>query len=336
MQYSQYIRPAIASDIQTISVTDLASKRLEAGAYSHPQWLRLCYIERQLLWERRLTTTMLMETFGISRPQAQKDIKLYQKIAPEAVKPYQLGIPYHQPTENFEPVLLSGADLQWQAIEEYAPPMAAHTTEMPMLTRCHNLRILARLLSAIEHQRTIEAVVATMSSPKGRTRRLTPTAIAFVNNRYHVRAFCWDHVAYRDFLIGRFKSTPKVVKPSKDAKDAKDWGDDATAFERCGGILPEPDAEWEQMVELELKPNPNLNQDQQALIVTDYELNQEGSPKRIVLRKPLIGYFLVDNRIPASEVEYNMAVNQNPKAWPVFAFAVGSHNPAHKLGFEPD
>lgn len=81
MQYSQYMKPAIASDTQTVSVTDLASKRLETGAYSHPQWLRLCYIERQLLWERRLTTTMLMETFGISRPQAQKDIKLYQQLA---------------------------------------------------------------------------------------------------------------------------------------------------------------------------------------------------------------------------------------------------------------
>jgi hypothetical protein len=332
MQYSQYIKPAIASDTQTISVTDLASKRLEAGAYSHPQWLRLCYIERQLLWERRLTSTMLMKTFGISRPQAQKDIKLDQQLAPKAVKPYQLGIPYHQPTECFEPVLLSEVDLQWQAIEEYAPPMAAHTTEMPMLIRRHNLRVLARLLSAIEHQRSIEAVVATMSSPKGRGRRLTPTAIAFVNNRYHVRAFCWDNMAYRDFLIGRFKSTPKVVRPSKSSKD---WGDNAPAFERCRGIPPEPDAEWEQMIELELRPNPHLSQDQQALIVTDYELDQGGSSKRIVLRKPLIGYFLVDNRIPASEVEYNLAVDENPKAWPVFAFTVDSNRLAHALGFEP-
>ncbi|GAA3528562.1 WYL domain-containing protein [Zobellella aerophila] len=330
MQYSQYIKPAIASDTQTISVTDLASKRLKAGAFSHPQWLRLCYIERQLLWERRLTTTMLMETFGISRPQAQKDIKLYQQLAPKALKPYQLSIPYHQPTESFEPVLLSEADLQWQAIEEYAPPIAAHTTEMPMLIRRHNLRVLARLLSAIEHQRSIEAVVATMSSPKGRGRRLMPTAIAFVNNRYHVRAFCWDNMAYRDFLIGRFKSTPKVVKPSKGVKD---WGDNAPAFERCRGVPPESDAEWEQMIELELRPNPHLSQDQQALIVTDYELEHDRGLKRIVLRKPLIGYFLVDNRIPASEAEYKFAVHENPKAWPVFAFTTDSNRPAHKLGF---
>lgn len=330
MQYSQYIKPAIASDMQIVSVTDLASKRLEAGAYSHPQWLRLCYIERQLLWERRLTTTMLMETFGISRPQAQKDIKLYQQLAPKALKPYQLGIPYHQPAESFEPVLLSEADLQWQAIEEYAPPIAAHTTEMPMLIRRHNLHVLARLLSAIEHQRSIEAVVATMSSPKGRGRRLTPTAIAFVNNRYHVRAFCWDNMDYRDFLVGRFKSTPKVVNPSKGVKD---WGENAPAFERCRGIPPEPDTEWEQMLELELRPNPHLSQDQQALIVTDYKLDQDGASKRIVLRKPLIGYFLVDNRIPASEAEYKLAADENPKAWPVFAYATDSNRLAHELGF---
>lgn len=332
MQYSQYIKPAIASDSQTVPVTDLARKRLETGAYSHPQWLRLCYIERQLLWERRLTTTMLMETFGISRPQAQKDIKLYQQLSPKALKPYQLGIPYYQPTDGFEPVLLSKADLQWQTLEEFAPPITAHSTEMPMLLRHHNLHVLARLLSAIEHQHSIEAVIATMNSPKGRSRRLTPTAIAFVNNRYHVRAFCWDSMAYRDFLIGRFKSLPKVVKSSKDAQGL---GDNVPAFERYRGVPPDSDTEWEQMIELELRPNPHLSPDQQALIILDYELAQEGITKRLVLRKPLIGYFLIDNHIPANEAEYNLAVNENPKAWPVFAFTTDSNKLAHELGFDP-
>lgn len=333
MQYSQYMKSAITSDTQTLSVTDLASKRLEAGAYSHPQWLRLCYIERQLLWERRLTTTMLMETFGISRPQAQKDIKLYQQLAPKALKPYQLGIPYYQPTDGFEPVLLSKADLQWHAIEAFAPPMTAHTTEMPMLTRHHNLHVLARLLSAIEHRHAIDAVVATMNSPEGRSRRLTPTAIAFVNNRYHLRAFCWDNMAYRDFLVGRFKSTPTVVKLSKKAQRR---GDDVPAFERYGGIPPEPDTKWEEVIELELRPNPHLSQEQQALIVTDYELDQDLAFRRILLRKSLIGYFLIDNRIPANESEYSLAVNENPKAWPIFAFTTDSNKLAHELGFDAD
>lgn len=330
MQYSHYIKPVIASDKETVPVTDLASKRLEAGAYSHPQWLRLCFIERQLLWERRLTTTMLMETFGISRPQAQKDIKLYQQLSPEAVKPYQLGIPYHQPTEGFEPVLLSGADPQWHVIEEYAPPISSHTTEMPMLSRKHNLRVLARLLSAIEHQRTVEAVISTMNSPKGRGRRLTPTAIAFVNNRYHVRAYCWDNLDYRDFIIGRFRSTPKVVKPTNNPSG---WGDNAPAFERFKGIPSELDVEWNQMIELELKPNSNLSPEQQSLIMSDYVLDIDGTSKRIKLRKSLIGYFLVDNRIPANSNEYKVAVENNTNAWPVLAFEAGTNKPAHELGF---
>jgi hypothetical protein len=333
MQYLQYIKPAITADTSTLSATNLAGRRIEVGAFSHSQWLRLCYIERQLLWERRLTTTMLMETFGISRPQAQKDNKLYQQLAPKATKPYQLGIPYHQPTESFEPVLLSGEDLQWQSIEDYAPPSAGHATEMPMLKRRHNLPVLARLLSAIEHQRSIEAVIATMSSPKGRGRRLTPTAVAFVNNRYHVRAFCWDHMGYRDFLIGRFMSNPKVVKTPRSVKN---WGENAPAFERCNGVPPEVDTEWEQMVELELKPNPHLSGEQQSLIVSDYELEQGGTSKRITIRKPLIGYFLVDNRIPSSKVEYDMAVQDNPRAWPVFAYTTYSNRPAHEIGFKPD
>jgi hypothetical protein len=333
MQYLQYIKPAITADTSTLSATNLAGRRIEAGAFSHPQWLRLCFIERQLLWERRLTTTMLMGTFGISRPQAQKDIKLYQQLAPKATKPYQLGIPFHQPTESFEPVLLSGEDLQWQSIEDYAPPNAGHATEMPMLKRRHNLPVLARLLSAIEHQRSIEAVIATMSSPKGRTRRLTPTSVAFVNNRYHVRAFCWDHMGYRDFLIGRFISNPEVVKAPRNNKNS---GKNAPTFEQCKGVPPEPDTDWKQMVELELKPNPHLSGEQQALIVSDYELERRGDWKRVTMRKPLIGYFLVDNRIPSSKVEYDMAVKDNPRAWPVFAYTANSNKPAHEIGFKPD
>ena len=333
MQYLQYIKPAITADTSTLSATNLAGRRIEAGAFSHSQWLRLCFIERQLLWERRLTTTMLMETFGISRPQAQKDIKLYQQLAPTAMKPYQLGIPYHQPTESFEPILLSGEDLQWQSIEDYAPPNAGHATEMPMLKRRHNLPVLARLLSAIEHQLSIEAVIATMSSPKGRTRRLTPTAVAFVNNRYHVRAFCWDHMGYRDFLIGRFKSNPEVVTAPRSDKNS---GKNAPAFEQYNGVPPEADTGWEQIVELELKPNPHLSGKQQALIASDYELEEGGAWKRVTMRKPLIGYFLVDNRIPSSRVEYRMAVHDNPIAWPVFAYTADSNRPAYESGFKPD
>ena len=333
MQYLQYIKPAISEDTSTLSAANLAGRRIEAGAFSHPQWLRLCFIERQLLWERRLTTTMLMETFGISRPQAQKDIKLYQQIAPTAMKPYQLGIPYHQPTETFEPVLLSGEDLQWQSIEDYAPPSAGHATEMPMLQRRHDLTVLARLLSAIEHKRSIEAVIATMSSPKGRIRRLTPTAVAFVNNRYHIRAFCWDHMGYRDFLIGRFKSNPEVVTAPRSDKSS---GKNASAFEQYKGVPPEADTDWEQIVELELKPNPPLSGEQQALIASDYELEEGGAWKRVTMRKPLIGYFLVDNRIPSSKVEYEMAVHDNPIAWPVFAYTADSNRPAHEVGFKPD
>jgi hypothetical protein len=90
------------------------------------------------------------------------------------------------------------------------------------------------------------------------------------------------------------------------------------------------------MVELELKPNPHLSGEQQALIVSDYELERRGDWKRVTMRKPLIGYFLVDNRIPSSKVEYDIAVKDNPRAWPVFAYTANSNKPAHEIGFKPD
>lgn len=329
MRYIQYIQPVVTNTDEELAVDQLATRRLETGAHSHPQWLRLCYIERQLLWERKLTTTMLMETFGISRPQAQKDIKLYKSMAPKNVRPYTLELPYHQPTEDFMPVLLSEADLHWEAIEEYAPPKADHTTEMPMLTRRHNLLVLAMLLSAIEHNRSLEAVIATMNSPLGRTRRFTPRGITYVNNRYHVRAFCWHRLSYVDFLIGRFQTTPTIVKP---ATTIREWGNNAPAFDRLKGIPPEHDTDWNSVVKIELKANPALSADQQAMIADDYGLTVNGAALCYELRKPLIGYFLVDNRIPANEQEFKLA-RKLPNAWPVIAECKSSGLPAHLLGF---
>jgi hypothetical protein len=140
-------------------------------------------------------------------------------------------------------------------------------------------------------------------------------------------------MGYRDFLIGRFISNPEVVKAPRNNKNS---GKYAPAFEQCNRVPPEADTDWEQMVELELKPNPHLSGEQQALIASDYELEEGGAWKRFTMRKPLIGYFLVDNRIPSSKVEYDMAVRDNPIAWPVFAYTADSNRPAHEIGFNPD
>lgn len=49
---------------------------------SHAQWLRLRYIERQLLWERKVTSRMIAEEFGVSAQQARTDVRTYMEVAP--------------------------------------------------------------------------------------------------------------------------------------------------------------------------------------------------------------------------------------------------------------
>ena len=50
--------------------------------FSNPRWeqlLRYRYIELIALWEGRLTTRQLCETFGIGRQQANKDLTSYRR-----------------------------------------------------------------------------------------------------------------------------------------------------------------------------------------------------------------------------------------------------------------
>ena len=55
--------------------------------FSNPRWeqlLRYRYIELIALWEGRLTTRQLCETFGIGRQQANKDLTSYRRGLIEA------------------------------------------------------------------------------------------------------------------------------------------------------------------------------------------------------------------------------------------------------------
>ena len=48
---------------------------------SWPQLQRLRFIERQLLWDREVTLSMLTGAFGILRPEALDSIKTYIELA---------------------------------------------------------------------------------------------------------------------------------------------------------------------------------------------------------------------------------------------------------------
>ena len=70
--------------------------------------LRYRYIETIALWEGRLTTRHICDTFGIGRQQASKDINNYlREIGPGNLE-YDKYLKGYKPTDRFEPRLTQG------------------------------------------------------------------------------------------------------------------------------------------------------------------------------------------------------------------------------------
>ena len=276
---------------------------------SWPQLQRLRFIERQLLWEREVTPTMLTGAFGILRPQALESIHTYIELAPENVRPYEPSDRSYKPTSEFKPKLIPDSADSLITISRLAVPSNPDFHSVPVLSRSTAPGTLAAILTAIEHRIRFETTYVSMQNPSGSRRSLTPCAIISASNRLHVRAYCWERQGFRDFVLNRFRGTPELKFGEPD-------------------LLPE-DSAWEESLEVRLVPNPALSPEQQTLISDDYDLNQLEPFK---IRKALITYFLQANLLPTSDAELNEAA-QMPQRFPVLAVSADSGDTVVSFAF---
>lgn len=245
---------------------------------------RLRFIERQLMWGRSLNARMLMAKFGVSRAQVVKDIKLYMELFPKNIAPYQPTEKAYTPSRNFEPFLTSGlpeADLEGSLL-----------CRVPVIQRQVGQRSLSIVLSAIQEEKAIEFIYASATDPVGRRRIVAPSRILSASNRLHFRGYCFERKDYRDFVVSRCLTTPKIKN------------------------LPEPrpiDEQWKTLVEVHLKPNPGLPPKGQKLIALEFG---EALDQPVTLSGPLFHYFLLDNHLPSSKADFELA-KSNPWAFPV-------------------
>ena len=276
---------------------------------SHAQWLRLRYIERQLLWERKVTSRMIAGEFGVSAQQARTDVRTYLKLAPGNVVDQSGSRKGYFPSPTFSPVLLGENDLVWHATAEFQPPQTAHAQEIPIIHRAVPCRVLSVFLSAIEQQCQMRATYASMENPEGMPRRLTPAVIITVNGRQHVRAYDWDSSAYKDFVLARFIGLPELIT-SVEAPLIQDKA-------------------WEVVIPVRFIVNPVLNKAQRMVIEQDYLLE----PQEFSIRAPMIFYLCPENNLPKTDDEYAQATDPDgpgPFVYPVLAVHAQTGEPIHK------
>ena len=240
---------------------------------------RLEFIEFRLFWEGGINRADITDYFGVSVPQASKDLAQYQELAPANLR-YDRRIKRYFAAETYSPRFLRpDADRylsQLRSIADHVlepnetwlsgpPPLDA----MPTPHRRVDPLILRSALAAIRRNKAIEICYQSLSRDNPMWRWITPHAFASDGLRWHVRAFCHIDRTFKDFLLPRFLDT---------------------RGERDPVVQPAADYIWHETASVVLVPHPKLSKGQQQAVARDFGM--DGASIAIPVRLSLLYYFM--------------------------------------------
>jgi hypothetical protein len=248
-----------------------------------PRWgqeRRLAFIDTRLQYDGKINRRDLQEFFDISTPQASSDLETY-KTRVGANLHYDGRERAYLAAPTFSP--LSGRSsatnylddlyrLASQVIEPsesfvgFVPPTGVVATPARAIAATE----VATLVRAIRDHTAHEIIYQSMNVPEPVNRIISPHAIGFDGLRWHVRAWCHQRHAFRDFAIGRME----VLREVTDLEI----------------IDPAADHGWTTHVGIVLVPHPALSPSQRTAIIRDYGMADD----KLVLpcRKAMLFYTL--------------------------------------------
>jgi len=241
---------------------------------------RLEFIEFRLFWEGGINRADIMEQFGVSTPQASKDLNLYEQKAPGNLE-YDKSAKKYAASEKFKPIFLEPkADtyLSYLHLDEASASLSGDTwlsfvpdADVLPIPRRHVLPdVLRSVVAAINQSNALEIEYQSMSvsSPNRELRWITPHAFGSDGFRWHVRAYCHADEKFKDFILSRFLKVNDAGAP---------------------GATSDSDVFWSNSFKVTLVPNPELSQPQQDVIAHDYHMDD--GKVDVEVRKALLYYF---------------------------------------------
>ena len=227
---------------------------------------RLAFIDLRLQYDGRINRSDLSNFFKISTQQASQDLASYTALAPQNLR-YDGSSKSYVSTKEFSPhygaldaraylIELQALATQVLSAEQsflgYRPPTGIVDTP----SRALDADLVATVVEAIRDARSLEIVYVSMRTPEPTTRVVSPHALGYDGLRWHMRAYCHGRQVFRDFAIGRIRSSKaSAVQPP----------------------ARKSDTEWETIVEIVLKPHPKLTPCQREMVEDDYGMPRSGT-----------------------------------------------------------
>ncbi|MDT4830174.1 WYL domain protein [compost metagenome] len=268
----------------------------------HVRWdLALHYrlIETVAWWEGRLTTNHLMQSFGISRQQASKDINTYISAHAPRNLEYDKHLKGYVPSKHFKPLFIDDSASAYLHLlnqnHDRAPHVEGlalaytHTEVLRVPDRSVRPEVLRPLLKACREGLRLECDYVSFNTPHVETRLIAPHTLVYTGMRWHVRAYCEKNRAYRDFVLSRFRGVPELIE-------------DVSANGR------EEDVGWNTPVQVIIEPDTRLKPEQRAIIETDFGMRNG----RLVIETQgaLVQYVLQRYQIDPTKVHAKASAQQ--------------------------
>lgn len=222
---------------------------------------RLEFIEFRLFWEGSINRADIVEFFGVSVPQASKDLTLYQERAPGNME-YDTRAKRYVAAEKFVLRFLDPDPYvylaQLRSVAEGAVPTHdSWIATLPMadvaLTpkRDIDIEVLRRILDAARDGVSVEILYQSMNKvrPDPIWRQITPHAFGYDGFRWHTRAYCHLEYRFKDFLL------PRILKVGSKGEP---------------GATGEQDWLWNNYFDVLIGPHPDLTESQKKVVARDY------------------------------------------------------------------
>jgi predicted DNA-binding transcriptional regulator YafY len=260
--------------------------------------LRYRYIEIIALWEGRLTTRHLCESFGIGRQQASKDINTYLREVGPANLEYDKHLKGYKPSEVFTPQVTLGLADEYlllmarnNELSGVFESLSLHSTNVELLSvpvRDVQPEVVRAIVTAARQQRRLEVDYVSLHSPDREGRIIVPHTLVYTGLRWHVRAWCEKNQDYRDFVLSRFRGSPEMLDISKHS--------------------PEGDLEWNRQITIEVTADPRLTPEQQEVVENDYGMINGNLTLNV--RAKLVPYALQALHIDTKIIDMNPLAQQ--------------------------
>lgn len=225
---------------------------------------RIEFIEFRLFWEGAINRADIVDFFGVSVPQASKDLTLYQERAPGNME-YDTRGKRYVAAEKFVLRFLDPDPYvylaQLRSVAEGAA--ASHESWIAELPKADvaltpkrdiDIEVLRKVLDAVRDGKSIEVFYQSMNRerPDPIWRRITPHAFGYDGFRWHARAYCHLTHKFKDFLLPRILDVRNRDEPGGTGDE--DWL-------------------WNNHFDVIIGPHPDLTDSQKKVIAKDYGLD---------------------------------------------------------------